>query len=207
MESKNPSEGPLTELDKAKADLILELSKKATDRFNKRKEYEWKLSFGLWAALGSAAGFVWQSEPPLSGLAAFCGTVITGCLIAAYYWLIVAWMDNSHRRDLKTSYYWETVLCHMVGVPLCPGLEPNKDLDHETWPKYPDDNKIDAEKIKVNWFRKFHHAVGGQLTITLLLALLLVSAFVVKTFTVSPDPNDGSLRLEGQIHNKVTIEK
>jgi hypothetical protein len=206
MESKNPSEGPLTELDKAKADLILELSKKATDRFNKRKDYEWKLSFGLWAALGSAAGFVWQADAATPVLAFFCATLITVLIVCAYYWLIVSWMDNSHRRDLKTSYYWESVLCHLVGVPLCPGLEPTKDLKDGIWPTFPHKPEHEGKEIKESLLRRFHYAVGGQLAITVLLALLLVAALFVKTFTGSPVSDEGSLHLQGQIRNKVTIE-
>ncbi|MCB9924407.1 MAG: hypothetical protein H6822_19670 [Planctomycetaceae bacterium] len=201
----------IVDWDKEKAEVILELSKKATERFDKRKEYEWKLSFGLWLAFGSAAGLVWQAESTIPVTAFLLALLIIIAIVVAYYLLIIHWMDNSHRRDLKTSYYWETVLSKMVGVDLCPGLGPTKNLEHNDWPTYPGDVSKDgtATQYFLNWkvFERFHYAGAGQLAITVLLAFLLTLAISVKTFSTSETSNEGSLKLEGQIHNKVTIEK
>lgn len=60
---------------------------------------------------------------------------------------------------------------------------------------------------RVDHAPQFHCAGVGQLAITALLALLLALALLVKTFAGTPASDDGSLRLEGQIRNKVTIEK
>ena len=185
-ESECPQDEPQPENSQAKTvELLLELSKKASERFDKRQSIGWKLSFGLWLGLASGAGLVWKAEASISPWpwAVLLLAGIAGILYAVvyfYYELFIEWMGESNRRDIKTSYYWETAATDVLRYPLPPGLAPNKSLAYEEWPEYPKDKDMagkptNTEDTFLTKLLPTHDALGDADSNAVLLKSLLQS--------------------------------
>jgi hypothetical protein len=75
--------------------------------FDRRRSYEWKINFGLWAALGSLAGFLFNKGVQLSAWQ--LGFLIVGLIvIGLVYWLkwsTRVWLNNN-LDQAAAHFYW-----------------------------------------------------------------------------------------------------
>lgn len=89
-------------------DAIESLRQAAWQSFDRRRAFEWKLSFGLWTALGAIIGGLaigeatLQSQSERGFLIGFCAAVILIHGVWAFIYL-----DKVNRADLKKSYAYE----------------------------------------------------------------------------------------------------
>jgi hypothetical protein len=106
------------------SDAYLELADRAQHRFDQRREYEWKINFGLWAALGLALGFVLSNDSPISVGMKVGASIVLTMIVAVYLY----WIANLHVRaflDRDTSVFWEEQRIKLLPVQLPDTLKPN----------------------------------------------------------------------------------
>ncbi len=95
---------------KEKIESWLNLLKHAAERFDARRNFEWKISLGLWAGLLGVAHFLKDSGTPSIPLWPFL-------LISAVYglvWLPGLWQANDNDKNLVNYYRRQVEI--LVGV-------------------------------------------------------------------------------------------
>jgi hypothetical protein len=110
--------------DKDRAEIFHRLAVAAWTRFANRRDYEWRMAFGIWTAYGVATGFLLNAaHPSLSSFIAVLATVIG--LVPPYLferkW--IPWLNDAHRTDQNVERFWEHQLETLAGVPRPPSLE------------------------------------------------------------------------------------
>jgi hypothetical protein len=201
-------------IDVEKAGLLLELSKKAYARFEGRQTMGWKLSIGLWLGFASGAGIVLQTNTSIPRWGPLIILGLVAVVLYGYWQLLITWMGRSNRRDIKSSYYWETAVSEVLDTPLSPCLAPNQEVAYKTWPEYPRDRETTGDPVETRpdlpgVLGQAHKADLTHFLITVILAILLFVAVCIRAFEnkeVSPTTTQARLLMEGEIQNKVTIE-
>ncbi len=97
------------------ADVILAMRQSAVDRFNSRRNLEWKLSFTLWGAVALSANvlrFV-EVDGSLRALLLVGGTAIIGM----HAWLAHAFYTGGRRATEMTGSLWTICFAHTFPAP------------------------------------------------------------------------------------------
>lgn len=110
---------------KDRADLYFKLAQSAQDRFDSRRDVEWKVAIALWTLFGAAAGAIitaryWTPSP--WQVVCISASVIGILYIYRRWWL--TYLAEAFARDQRTSYYWESAIQELLGVELPRGLDP-----------------------------------------------------------------------------------
>jgi len=134
--------------------------------FNERRSYEWKVNFGLWAALFSFAAIVAKGDLSLSSM---LGSLITVIIIVVFlvYWLL--WLPGLRRRNfknLKNAYDEWNAVREKLKIPF----------------KATEDEPKLTRPIAV-WI---HWAHGSQLIVTLLFATAALVAIWLQRSGCNP---------------------
>lgn len=159
------------------------LGKSAWERFENRRAYEWKIFFGVWTALGSAAGFSLGSEGGLSVWGSVLVSGVTLLIVCAVLGPWLRWLQQGNYRDSLTSYYWTSAVEWQMEDHLPRDLRPSP-TKKIRWLRYQGPQAENAE-ISVHipgwWECLTRPAVFGQVTITLALAVLFLAVIWGKT--------------------------
>ena len=99
--------------EKDRAELYRSLADRGWQRFNSRREVEWKISFALWTALG--ASIVLLLQKPVGPTPAWWFVVGAAAAVVGYVFVWTPWLQKANERDQKTSYYWESAVEHVLG--------------------------------------------------------------------------------------------
>lgn len=137
----------------------LRLAEHWYSRFQSRREFEWKVAFGLWALLLAGLGFL-QGKQGCIPLWCFVGFA----LAYSFVWLRGLWA--AHERDKRTANYFAEQAEILLNEPL-----------HTVQPS-------DRER-ELRWSQKWlgfiwSWGTGGQLVTTL---LLLAAVYYVMQYT------------------------
>jgi hypothetical protein len=137
--------------DKDKVEFLLKLADASWRDYNERRSIEWKVNFGLWAALGAFSGFVFQRQTRPPAWVALIASALLAFAFLVYNTLWKAEIQKRNRLDLNNArYYWTEV-------------------DSELGTKPPEVRRIDSGE---HW-RPTHQS---QALITFLFVLLAVLA-------------------------------
>lgn len=174
------------------AELYSSLAESARARFDSRRNLEWKVSIGLWTLFGGAAGVVLTARTWTPGWAEATASLALACMVFYIYattW--ISWVNETHRRDSETAYFWESGVRHCIGkvlgehADLPPYLEPHRDAG-DPWPRMSD---ADPGKIYGNPNKKertlgkgWHPAHKVQVLITFAFAIFFVGSLVSKSY-------------------------
>ncbi len=174
---------------KEQIDAITALCRLSRERFESRRQMEWRASVAVWSVFGAGSGFIlaakdWQPSFYLG---------VAGCLVAllivvsyGYWWL--PYLTREAQRESRQSYYWETWLQKVsIGRLLPLHLQPETRSGHsETeWPTAFDEDPdnltgksgiSEKRRIKKGW----HEAIRLQLAIAVLFGLLFCGTLLSK---------------------------
>lgn len=93
--------------DKERIDSLIRLAEASWHEYIDRRAIEWKVNFGLWLALGTFAGFMFQQEAVLPLWIAFVASLI---LLGAFLIYTFLWKVEIQRRNQldkeAAHYYW-----------------------------------------------------------------------------------------------------
>jgi hypothetical protein len=96
--------------DKDKVESLLKLADASWRDYNERRSIEWKVNFGLWAALGAFGGFVFQRDTPPPQWVALIASALLAVAFLIYTTLWKAEIQKRNRLDLNNArYYWTEV--------------------------------------------------------------------------------------------------
>lgn len=93
---------------KEKFDACAKLADLAAERHNSRRDYEWKVSLGLWGALLASATIIHTSLPLWSPFA------LTACYVVS--WLIPLWRSNANDKSRFDHFFSQGVKLLTSGV-------------------------------------------------------------------------------------------
>jgi hypothetical protein len=98
----------------ADLDVLKTLNELAFERWAKRREYEWKLSFGLWTAIAAFVAIVLGKDNHLSGFpATLCaitlGLVITTVHALYLYRIFDGTLGDLDRQDRVEKALWKSL--------------------------------------------------------------------------------------------------
>lgn len=151
--------------EKEAADYIHRMAKDAQQRFEERRQYEWRICFGVWASLGAAAGLVISAKDWAPGIVEVILAVAIGLgLFVVFCLFFSGWVHAAHAYDKAVRDHWLTELEKVVGVPS--PARPTKPNYHPAWQ---------------------HPAALGQIFITLIFAILFAGA-VLSKYLRAPQP-------------------
>jgi hypothetical protein len=109
-------QGVLNDDQKRHFDATKTLRDSAWESFDRRRGFEWKLSFGLWTALGALLGALATGKVSLVGkdeqIAVWVACVVVVALHG--YWSYA--LAGSNRADLKKSYVYEKELRNALNL-------------------------------------------------------------------------------------------
>jgi hypothetical protein len=136
------------------------LRKAAQDRFDKRRDFEWRIALALWAAMGALGALGIAKESPFHGwpLAIFSAAIVLGILVLHTVYLSEIERRNSMDSDL--SFSCEDKMRMLIHWDTTSG-EIKTERDHVVRPH------------RNFLMRRF---VPLELTVTLFLGVLIVSA-------------------------------
>jgi hypothetical protein len=183
----------------------------AFERFYSRRGFDWKVSFGLWTALGVASGLMVNASNwhPQWGVA-LSVTVIASVAALGFWGWWAPWVRTARDRDLRQAYWWGSVVESMIAIRLRQELRPGEKPDFigKPWRRYEDDSKPEeaskpaqesaSDATPVHALVKFlgdktrdsigmstdsSHHWRFQTLITVLMSLLLITAVWTRVWT------------------------
>jgi hypothetical protein len=96
--------------DKDKVESLLKLADASWRDYSERQTIEWKVNFGLWAALGAFGGFVFQRQTLPPQWVALIASALLAVAFLVYTTLWKAEIQKRNRLDLNNArYYWTEV--------------------------------------------------------------------------------------------------
>jgi hypothetical protein len=113
-----------------KLDTLIKLSEACWTEFDTRRSYEWKISFGLWTAIGIIIGFALK-EDVNHVIDMWLVTLVLVIIMAAYIWWHIG-LRNSNKRDQDKRHAYFKVI--------------HKEIDF-----WPDLNKITDDSLEEDW--------------------------------------------------------
>lgn len=98
----------------AKIEILHKLATDAQQRFQERREYEWKICFGIWTSLAAATGLVLNSSWK-PGQVEFWGAVgIATTLCLTFIFFFSLWIHNAHAYDKDVRNHWQNQINELV---------------------------------------------------------------------------------------------
>jgi hypothetical protein len=150
--------------DKEKCDVLLGLAESSWREFDTRRAFEWKVSFGLWTALGLLALSLGRADLRLDVAGKLA---VTLCLLALVVVYVFVWSWGIYRSHTKNQ---EAVRCYcglvedVLGITTPRRLPPDKRC---FWAKTPRQRPPDKHSFWVNW------SLMSQISATVLLAVIV----------------------------------
>ena len=104
------------------AKLAVELSKKSFERFKDRRSYEWKITFGIWAAQGAFFYKVYDKPfrffgehlefnvdlcTSFTNVLCFVVIILVCWIPVLIHWFFHTWIQKEHGIDARTAYLYE----------------------------------------------------------------------------------------------------
>lgn len=89
---------------KTSQETYVELARIAQDSFDKRRSYEWKMHFGLWASIAAVVYAVATKEIEI--FSSLCQARTIGAILWAMYFLHFVMVSYGHWQDKKRKHYF-----------------------------------------------------------------------------------------------------
>ena len=171
----------MTDTDKDRAYLLLEISKMHRERFNTRRSYQWKVNLALWSALGLLSGTIASKgiTLPIAPIGWALGGVIVALVLASYvYWQgRLAWHNANDRTQAKNV------------LTQCEGIVEAKTNGYDT-------SETEVDSKRKGWKFRFDYSHFFQTVITAALLAFLAAAVCFGSIATSKDKSAPSQVLE-----------
>ncbi len=88
--------------------------------FDRRRDYEWKVSLGIWTVLATLTGILLSKEIAVSGMVVFGGSLLFVVTIVALqsYWQ--KGIANANDTDRAVADYYASLMAEELRIPLLP---------------------------------------------------------------------------------------
>lgn len=182
------------------------LAESARNRFDSRRDIEWKTAIGLWSLFGVGAGAVisarwWSPGWPeiLSGIA------ISATILWIYRLIWLPYLAEAFERDSRTSYYWESGIQFLSDKRLPRHLDPGYEQHDGRWKRKERDwvrmeDSLEDRESMVQLSGELHRSQKCQFWMTLVFALFFVLALVSRGYRgTSPPGNGGSSQIGSNV--------
>lgn len=90
--------------DKDRVETLIKLAEASWRAYSERRSIEWKVNFGLWAALGSFSGFMFQRRIGLPYWIASVTSFLLICTFLVYTFLWKTEIQKRNSRDKKDAH-------------------------------------------------------------------------------------------------------
>lgn len=190
----------------------------AAERFNSRRDVEWKTAIGIWTLFGAGAvGIVtarnWGAHGwPWGWMLLLFGLVIA-IVILYLYWQWHNYIGEAMRRDQLIGFYWESGIQDLLDRPIPNHLEPGfffKPPESNLWVKMPKEHGPSAT-APTGWsqeaLQKFHTSQKCQIGIAIAFAFLFVVALATRCLQSSSETQEQSasrVLFEGDVQMDAT---
>jgi hypothetical protein len=173
--------------DAQRSEYYSKLAKSAWDRYQSRRDVEWKVTLGMHtlfaAATLGAATLNWPVG--IAGILFALGFSVAVLLVYGLLW--APYMAETARRDQLTCYYWESGIHSLLKRKIPPFLDPSlsKLNPSNLWvrmpenPETPPDNPPNYEESQL---RKIHRSQICQLITAGVLAGAFVIVVLIKNY-------------------------
>jgi len=153
---------------KQKFDMILALRSAAWKSSDARRDAEWRVSLGLWTALGALIGILLSKgfEP---NCAVRYGGVFFSILLVVLHYSFARGLQNANRYDRDLADHYDDFLEQEILLPAFPAL-----IDPE-WLELKERRKT---RLKDNVFTNYSHRF--QVLVTLSFSLCLIGVLFAK---------------------------
>jgi uncharacterized membrane protein YhaH (DUF805 family) len=144
--------------DDKKIDILISLANSSQSEYDTRRTYEWKVSFGLWTAIGVISGFALKENFNLP-MNSFLIYLLLTIIFLAYIWFQYG-LHKSNDHDQKKRYFYIKTFIH-----------PEIGIDHN---HLDPENKKLFEKTKPSkgkFYQVWSH--GSQILITGVFLIIL----------------------------------
>lgn len=157
-----------TILDQKKLEVYMNLADSCWKEYDTRRSYEWKVSFGIWTALGIIIGFIIKEDIPFHyNLYVVSVVVILFLLIVYFFYVFQKGIQNSNNYDQEKRHVYIKQFIH-------PLIDFDLTKIEEGKRKYFDR----PESSKGNVFQAWSHLT--QIVITAILAIVICIVIVLK---------------------------
>ncbi len=106
----------MNEDEKRKFDALETLRKGAWDSFDKRRPFEWKLCFSLWAAFAAFLGTVLRGEPSFKSTTVAIGVTSAAIIIGALHLYWVIGLGKANNSDRNISFFFRGKMMELLSV-------------------------------------------------------------------------------------------
>lgn len=162
------------EFKKTQADFYMKLADRAWDRLKSKRNFEWRVAFGIWSAFAAGAGFVLTSAITVSAVALVIGGLLAVATVGFFWRFWLPYMNKTIDEDWLRTTQWENDAIQLL--QLHQHLIPNRD--------------------QYMWGR-LHRAQWMQLIISLLFAILFVGALGMKWAAGPSTSHPSTVSVEG----------
>jgi hypothetical protein len=110
--------------------IALELKRQAMERFFARRQTEWRVSLGLWAAFAVVANAARDStyDVPVWAL-----TLVAGVFVVLHSWWVASYSGKKTEKNRDQGWTLENAIREQIGLPLVEE-PPNPWLLTRLWP-------------------------------------------------------------------------
>ncbi|MFQ5687973.1 MAG: hypothetical protein ACE5GV_15100 [Candidatus Scalindua sp.] len=117
-------------------DIIICLEKIAWDNFERRRTYEWKFNFSVWAALGALIGILLAKDakiPPIEGCLILVPIAFALFIILGHtFWLYQ--LNKRHRLDKSIAIFYEEELKKKLDIKFANEIDSlKKSVRNDAW--------------------------------------------------------------------------
>src|ERR1035441_2148561 len=109
-EQKTPVPQPLgfdTNEDKQIFDSLEVLRKATWERFDKRREFEWRVALAFWAGMGTFGALTIAKDSPLRGLNVVVGAVLMVFILVFLHWVFLSGLTRRNNIDRRMTTEFE----------------------------------------------------------------------------------------------------
>jgi hypothetical protein len=175
----------MSEDEKQALEILSQLMSSYWAQFERRRDFEWKLSFAVWTVLATLVGFLLTKDVVLSRvwLTGSCALFSVALFVLHLYWQRKIANRNDLDRDI--SRFCENVITSFLGIP---------DLPAELLQK-----REDLKKAK--GLKNYSHRFQLAMTLVLGLALIGVSSARSDLSNLAPFPSPRLLLTQSLLPN------
>jgi hypothetical protein len=102
--------------EKDRIDALIKLAEASWRSYSERRSIEWKVNFGLWAALGTFSGFMFQRETYLPCWIANVTSFILICIFIVYTFLWKTEIQKRNSRDKEDAHGYRMKVDNILNI-------------------------------------------------------------------------------------------
>jgi hypothetical protein len=169
-----PDGGETETFKKTQAEFYMKLGDRAWDRLKSKRNFEWRVAFGIWSAFAAGAGFVLTSTIAVGLLSLVIGSLLATGMVWFFWWFWLPYMNQTIGEDWTRVIAWENEAIQLL--QLKDPLPPNR-----------------KQYMRLG----LHKAQWMQFVVSALFALLFIGALSMKWAAGTSTSHPSTVSVEG----------